>query len=188
VEAGAVLSGALSEEEFARRARALEWLLFDVDGVLTDGLLTYGAGGEELKVFHVRDGLALKLAQRAGLKVGILSGRSSAALSTRARELALDAVVLDRADKGAAFAELLAEHRIDPERVAYAGDDLLDLPVLARCGLSFAPADAVAEVRARVHRVLEREGGNEAVREMIEAVLRARGDWERLVAGWLALP
>lgn len=184
METGAVLSGALSEEEFTRRARALEWLLFDVDGVLTDGLLTYGAGGEELKTFHVRDGLALKLAQRAGLKVGILSGRGAAALATRARELELDAVILDRSDKAEAFAEFLAERNADPARVAYAGDDLLDLPVLARCGLSFAPSDAVAEVRERVHRVLANAGGREAAREMTEAVLRARGDWELLTARW----
>lgn len=162
----------------------MEWLLFDVDGVLTDGLLIYGPEGEERKVFHVRDGLALKLARRAGLKVGILSGRSNAALATRARELGLDAVILDRSDKAEAFAEFLAAHGADPARIAYAGDDLLDLPVLARCGLSFAPSDAVAEVRERVHRVLERPGGREAAREMTEAVLRARGDWQRLTARW----
>jgi 3-deoxy-D-manno-octulosonate 8-phosphate phosphatase (KDO 8-P phosphatase) len=175
----------LSEDEFARRARALEWLLFDVDGVLTDGRLIYGPHGEHLKVFHVRDGLALRLAQHAGLKVGILSGRSAEALSARARDLELDAVILDRADKAAAFAEFLAAQGTAPERVAYAGDDLLDLPVLRRCGLSFAPADAVPAVRAAVHRVLACSGGREAAREMTEAVLRARGDWERLVAPWL---
>ena len=122
----------LSDEEFARRARALEWLVFDVDGVLTDGRLIYGPEGEHVKVFHVRDGLALKLAQRAGLKVGILSGRTSGALAARAQDLALDAVILDRSDKAAAFAEFLAARGVDPERVAYAGDDLLDLPVLRR--------------------------------------------------------
>lgn len=154
--------------------------------MLTEGLLLYGPAGEELKAFHVRDGLALRLAREAGLKVGILSGRGSAALATRARELELDAVILERSDKAAAFTEFLAAHRADPNRVAYAGDDLLDLPVLARCGLSFAPADAVADVRERVHRLLANAGGREAVREMIEAVLRARGDWDRLVASWLA--
>lgn len=152
--------------------------------MLTDGLLTYGPEGERLKVFHVRDGLALKLARHAGLKVGILSGRTTAALATRARELELDAVILARSDKAEAFAEFLAERNADPARIAYAGDDLLDLPVLARCGLSFAPSDAVAEVRERVHCVLANAGGREAARELTEAVLRARGDWERLTARW----
>jgi 3-deoxy-D-manno-octulosonate 8-phosphate phosphatase (KDO 8-P phosphatase) len=178
----------ISDQELARRARALDWLLFDVDGVLTDGRLLYGAGGEELKVFHVRDGLGLKLAQRAGLKVGILSGRGSAALAARARELGLDAVMQERADKGAAFAEFLAAQGTAPERVAYVGDDLLDLPVLRRCALSFAPADAVPEVKARVDRVLASPGGGAAVREMCELILRERGDWEGLVEHWLAAP
>lgn len=172
----------ISDEDFARRARNLDWLLFDVDGVLTDGRLVYGADGEQWKVFHVRDGLGLKLARDAGLKVGILSGRGNAALQSRAREIGFDALIQDRHDKDSAFTELLEEYGADPDRVAYAGDDLLDLPVIRRCGLSFAPADAVPEVRERVHRVLSAPGGQGAVREMCEAVLRARGDWDALVA------
>ena len=172
----------ISNEDFARRARNLDWLLFDVDGVLTDGRLIYGADGEKWKVFNVRDGLGLKLAQDAGLKVGILSGRGNAALERRAQEIGLDALIQDRDDKDSAFTELLEEHGVDPDRVAYAGDDLLDLPVIRRCGLSFAPADAVPEVRERVHRVLAASGGNGAVRELCEAVLRARGEWDALVA------
>jgi 3-deoxy-D-manno-octulosonate 8-phosphate phosphatase (KDO 8-P phosphatase) len=175
----------IADDELARRAQALEWLLFDVDGVLTDGRLLYGAGGEQWKVFHVRDGLGLRLAQQAGLKVGILSGRGNAALELRARELGIDAVIQERSDKDAAFAELLAEQGTAPERVAYMGDDLLDLPVMRRCALSFAPADAVPEVRERVDRLLQSPGGGAAVREMCEVILRARGDWERLVAHWL---
>ena len=175
----------ISDAELARRAKALHWLLFDVDGVFTDGRLHYGAGGEQWKVFHVRDGLGLRLAQRAGLKVGILSGRGSAALDFRARELGLDAVIQERSDKDAAFTELLAEQGTAPERVAFMGDDLLDLPVMRRCALSFAPADAVAEVKERADRVLPSPGGGGVVREMCELILRARGDWEGLVAHWL---
>jgi 3-deoxy-D-manno-octulosonate 8-phosphate phosphatase (KDO 8-P phosphatase) len=172
-------------DPLAERARGLEWLLFDVDGVLTDGRLFYGADGEQWKVFDVRDGLALKLAQRAGLKIGILSGRESRALENRAQELGVDALVMNRVDKGAAFAEFLAAHATAPERVAYLGDDLVDLPVLRRCALSFAPADAAVEVRERVDRVLERPGGRAAAREMVELVLRARGDWEAQLAHFL---
>jgi 3-deoxy-D-manno-octulosonate 8-phosphate phosphatase (KDO 8-P phosphatase) len=171
--------------ELAERARRLDWLLFDVDGVFTDGRLIYGADGEEWKIFDVRDGLALRLAQRAGLKVGLLSGRESRALANRAREMGVDALIMDRPDKRQAFAEFLAAQRTEAARVAYLGDDLLDLPVIRRCALSFAPADAAAEVRQRVDRVLDRPGGRAAVREMVELVLQARGDWDGLVAQYL---
>lgn len=177
----------LTDEALAERARALEWLLFDIDGVFTDGRLVYGPSGEQWKVFDVRDGLGLKLAQKAGLKIGILSGRVSEALRFRAGELGVDALIMDRAEKAPAFMELLAAHETTAERVAYMGDDILDLPVLLRCGLSFAPADAAPEVRERVDRVLLRTGGRGVVREMCELVLRARGDWEGLVAPYLDL-
>jgi len=154
--------------------------------VLTDGRLDYGADGERSKVFHVRDGVGLKLAQQAGLKVGLLSGRENAALANRARELKLDCAMLGRFDKGQAFSEFLAEQKTTAERVAYAGDDLVDLPVILRCGLSFAPADAVAEVAAQVDRVLAAAGGHAAAREMCEVILKARGDWERLIAPFFA--
>jgi len=150
--------------------------------VLTDGRLVYGAAGEERKVFDVRDGLGMKLAQRAGLKVGILSGRTGAPLVARAAELAVDALITDRADKDQAFTEFLAHYETAPERVAYMGDDLVDLPVLRRCGLSMAPADAVPEVCERVDVALASRGGRGAVREAVETILRARGDWQRLVA------
>ena len=104
----------LPDDELARRAARLEWLLLDVDGVLTDGRLFYGGGGERWKVFHVRDGFAVKLAQAAGLKVGVLSGRFSPALVRRARELRCDAVLTGRADKGPAFSDFLAERRRRP--------------------------------------------------------------------------
>jgi 3-deoxy-D-manno-octulosonate 8-phosphate phosphatase (KDO 8-P phosphatase) len=175
----------LSDDELARRAARLEWLLFDVDGVMTDGRLVYGADGEQWKVFDVRDGLGMKLAQRSGLKVGVLSGRITTALEVRARELGVNALIMDRSDKGPAFAEFLATWKTSPERVAYVGDDLVDLPVIRRCGLSFAPADAVAEVLARVDCVLARRGGQGAVREMCERVLKARNAWEGLLAPYL---
>lgn len=182
MEAGAILDETL----FRQRAAALEWLLFDVDGVLTDGRLVYGALGEAWKVFDVRDGLGLQLARRAGLKVGLLSGRRNEALASRAVELQLDAYLLGQGDKRAAFAAFLSHQQTAAERVAYLGDDLPDLPVLLHCGLSFAPADAAAEVRERVDRVLKAPGGRAAAREMVELVLSARGDWERLVAEFLA--
>jgi 3-deoxy-D-manno-octulosonate 8-phosphate phosphatase (KDO 8-P phosphatase) len=172
----------LPDDQLAQRARALEWLLLDVDGVLTDGRLTYGANGEEWKVFHVRDGLGLKLLQRAGVKIGILTGRGNAALEFRARELGVDVLIMDRSDKDTAFAEFLVEQGTSPDRVAAIGDDIQDLPILRRCALSFAPADAMAEVRGRVDHVLTLRGGEGVVRELCEILLKARGDWERVTA------
>lgn len=172
----------LDDATFAKRAKGLAWLLLDVDGVLTDGALIYGPKGEQLKNFDVRDGLGIKLAQGAGLKVGILSGRASAALVARSRELGLDAFVQNRSDKREAFAEFLAAHEITAAQVAVIGDDLPDLPLFARAALSFAPSDAAQEIRARAHRVLSRPGGRGAVREMIEQILRARGQWDGIVA------
>lgn len=176
------MSALLSDKTLARRAQELEWILLDVDGVLTDGRLIFGPEGEQWKVFDVHDGAGIKIAQRAGLKVGVLSGRISEALRVRAGELALDALIMNRPHKGPAFDEFLAAHQTSAGKVAYMGDDIVDLPVLLRCGLSFAPADAVAEVRERVHRIVHHRGGRGAVREMCEILLRVRGDWERILS------
>jgi 3-deoxy-D-manno-octulosonate 8-phosphate phosphatase (KDO 8-P phosphatase) len=128
--------------------------------------------------------LAVTLARRAGLKVGLLSGRDSPALKRRAVELGFDAVILGHDEKEAAFDAFLEREGTSAERVAYAGDDLLDLPVMRRAALSFAPADAVDEVRLCARRVLDAPGGRAAVRELVETVLRARGQWEELIAEW----
>jgi len=172
----------ITEELFAARAKELEWLIFDVDGVLTDGTLYYGPEGELMKPFSVRDGLAFRVAQRsAKLKLAILTGRSSPIVTARAEELDFDWVRLGSRDKGADLDSLLGEHEITDERCAYIGDDVQDLPVLMRVGLSFAPADADPEVRKRVDVVLETPGGKGAAREMVERLLEARGEWQGVV-------
>ena len=172
----------LGKTEFARRAEEIRWILCDVDGVLTDGGLYYDHRGHSLLRFDVRDGLALKLAQSSGLKIGVLTGRRSRALKQRADELGFDDQISASQDKGEDFADFLERHQIVPRQVAYIGDDLPDLVVLGRCGLSFAPADAADEVRTVAHRVLAAGGGHGAVREMIESLLRARGEWDSAVA------
>lgn len=164
--------------EFSRRALEIEWLLLDVDGVLTDGGIYYDRRGHGILRFNVQDGLGLRLAQKAGLKTGLLSGRGSRALSHRAKELDFDFVVMGSNNKEADFERFLEQHGVIPKQVAYAGDDLSDLRLLGRCGLSFAPANAVSEVRTVAHRVLQKAGGHGAVRELVEALLQARGDWE----------
>jgi len=168
---------AMNETEFASLARNLSWILCDVDGVLTDGNLYYGSHGQTIR-FNVKDGLGLKLARRAGLRVGVLSGRNSIALQRRAEELSLDAVIVGRSDKGPAFDEFLDHHSVTAGSVAFIGDDLPDRVVMNRCALSFCPSDAVEEVRHIADRILDSAGGMGAAREMVELLLRARGDWE----------
>jgi 3-deoxy-D-manno-octulosonate 8-phosphate phosphatase (KDO 8-P phosphatase) len=173
----------MTDEPLAARCRALKLLLTDVDGVMTDGTVLLLPDGGEARAFNIRDGLGIVLARRAGLRVGILSGRSSEAVSRRAAELGMSVVRQGVQDKGAALVEILAEQELRAEEVAYIGDDVNDLPVLTEVGLSAAPADAPLEVRLQAFMVTEAAGGRGCLREFIEAMLRARGDWERVVPG-----
>lgn len=172
----------MKDEALAARCQALKLLLSDVDGVMTDGAVLLLPDGREVKAFHIRDGLAVVLARRAGLRTGILSGRSSEAVTRRAAELGMDLVRQGVADKAQALAAILADLALRPEEVAYIGDDLGDLPVLTQVGLSAAPADAPLEVRLQAFMVTQAQGGRGCLREFVEAILRARGDWERVVA------
>jgi 3-deoxy-D-manno-octulosonate 8-phosphate phosphatase (KDO 8-P phosphatase) len=172
----------VNDEALAQRCRALKLVLSDVDGVMTDGSLLLLADGSEAKAFHVRDGLAIVLAHRAGLRTGLLSGRSSRVVEARASELRISIVRQGVSDKGAALREILASESLRPEEVAYIGDDVNDLPVIQSVALSAAPADAPLEVRSQAFMVLETAGGRGCLREFMEAILRARGDWERVVA------
>jgi len=174
---GASSAGCLFPPELAARARRLRLLLFDVDGVLTDGTILLDAEGRESKRFSIRDGTALVWARQAGLLTGVLSARSAAATTERARQLGMTIVRQQAGDKAAAFAEILTEQGLAAEDVAYMGDDLMDLPVLRLAGVSAAPSDAADHVRARVDFVSRRPGGGGAVREFIEGVLHAQDRW-----------
>jgi 3-deoxy-D-manno-octulosonate 8-phosphate phosphatase (KDO 8-P phosphatase) len=164
--------------DLQEKASRIRLLLFDVDGVLTDGVVVMHGDGSESKGFHIRDGAAIVWAQRAGLPVGLLSARSSGATSHRAAQLAIRIVLQGVPSKLAGYEQILRTSAIEDTAVAYMGDDLLDLPVIARVGLSGAPADAAAEVRDRVDWVSRHDGGRGAVREFIELVLRAQGRWD----------
>ena len=164
------------------RAAAVELLLLDVDGVLTDGSVVYADDGTELKRFHVRDGSGLKLWHAAGKRSAIVSGRKSVAVARRAAELGIDPVLQGREEKTAAFEEVLARYGFAPEQVCAVGDDLPDLPVLRRCGLAVAVSDACPEVRDAAHIVTTASGGRGAVREAVEWVLKAQGRWAELTA------
>lgn len=157
------------------RARGVRLALFDVDGVLTDGRLWYGEGGEALKSFHILDGHGLKMLAATGVATGLLSGRASPAAAARARELGLAHVMLGVPDKLARFEELAARLGLEPSQCAFVGDDLPDLPVLRACGFAVAVANAVAEVKAAAHHVTATRGGEGAVREFCEFVMRAQG-------------
>jgi 3-deoxy-D-manno-octulosonate 8-phosphate phosphatase (KDO 8-P phosphatase) len=169
----------------SERARRVRLILLDVDGVLTDGAIHLADNGAEQKRFDIRDGTAVVWAQGAGLAVGLLSGRQSAASARRASQLGIAIVVLGAGDKLDGYRRILDTHGFTDEDVAYMGDDLLDLPVLARVGLSSAPSDAVPEVLGRVHWVSGAPGGRGAVRELIELVLRAQGRWNAVVGAYL---
>lgn len=168
----------MKDAAFAERCRRLRLVLTDVDGVLTDGTLLLLPGGGEAKAFHIRDGLGIVLAHRAGLRTGIVSGRTSDEVARRARELGMHVVRQGASDKAAVFRTILEEEKLSPEEVAYMGDDLNDLPILTEAGLSAAPADAAFEVRAQVFMVTDRGGGRGCLREFLEAILKARGAWE----------
>jgi 3-deoxy-D-manno-octulosonate 8-phosphate phosphatase (KDO 8-P phosphatase) len=172
----------MKDEALAERCRRLRLVLTDVDGVLTDGRVWLLPGGEELKGFHSRDGLGITLARRAGLQVGFLSGRRSYAVEARARELGVTIVRQGVSDKPAELRELLASEGLTGTEVAYMGDDVIDVGVMAEVALSAAPADAPFEVRAQAFMITQARGGEGCFREFLEAILRARGDWER-VAG-----
>jgi 3-deoxy-D-manno-octulosonate 8-phosphate phosphatase (KDO 8-P phosphatase) len=175
-----------SDDTLEARAQRLRLLLFDVDGVLTDGSIRVHGDGSDAKTFFVRDGSALVWAQREGLLVGLLSGRPSEATTRRAAELGIGIVMQGELDKQAAYGQIVAAHGLSDDEVAFMGDDLPDLPVLERVGLSAAPADAADEVRARVAWVSRYAGGRGAVRELVEVVLRARGRWDAVVRSHLA--
>ena len=167
------------------RASRIRLLLFDVDGVLTDGVVVMHGDGTESKGFHIRDGAAIVWAQRQGLSVGLLSARTSDATAQRAAQLAIRLVVQGVASKTDAYEQILRDSGLADEAVSYMGDDLVDLPVLARAGLSAAPADAAPEVRERVHWVSAAGGGRGAVRELIEIVLKAQARWDPVVQPYL---
>ena len=161
-------------EDIYNRALNLHVAAFDVDGVLTDGTLYYSPAGEELKAFNVLDGHGMKMLQDDGLKVAIISSRSSRCVEERARNLGIELVYQGAGDKLRAFEELLAHCGVTADRCSFIGDDAVDLPVLRRCGLAAAVPDAPAFVRREAHYVTRTRGGRGAARELCELIIHAR--------------
>ncbi|HVB49239.1 MAG TPA: phenylphosphate carboxylase subunit delta [Burkholderiales bacterium] len=167
------------------RARRVRLMIFDVDGVLTDGRLWYGPGGEELKAFHSFDGHGMKMLARSGVATALLSGRSSRAASLRAAELGVAHVLQGIEDKLAAFEALLARLGLQAAAAGFMGDELVDLPVLRRCGFACAPREAPELVHRYVHYRAETAAGAGAVREVCELIMQAQGTLDEIRAPYL---
>jgi 3-deoxy-D-manno-octulosonate 8-phosphate phosphatase (KDO 8-P phosphatase) len=182
------VSGTPSRRALQTKAARVKLLLFDIDGVLTDGTLVIHADGTESKRFGIRDGIAMVWAERAGLTVGFLSARYSATTPHRAKQLGVSLVYQGVSSKLEAYERILQQTALVDADVAYMGDDIVDIAVLARAGLSAAPADAVLEVRKRVDCVTASAGGKGAARELIELVLRAQDLWDTIVTRYANEP
>ncbi|MBI3667603.1 MAG: HAD hydrolase family protein [Acidobacteria bacterium] len=174
-----------SSVSLTQRAAKIKLLLMDVDGVLTDGRLFYvpGPNGEmvETKGFDAQDGISLQWANWLGIETGVISGRDSPALVTRARQCRIMYIYQGHIEKIPIYEKILSESGAAEEQVGYIGDDLTDAPILARVGLAAAPANARPEVKRMVHLVTAAPGGQGAVREVIEVVLRAQGKWQQIL-------
>jgi 3-deoxy-D-manno-octulosonate 8-phosphate phosphatase (KDO 8-P phosphatase) len=165
-------------DEFMKAASKVRLLIVDVDGVMTDGSIILDDEGVQLKAFNVRDGHGIKMLQRAGVEVAIITGRKSEVVERRAAELGIDRVVQRSFDKLKAFNEMIGDAGLEAGEAAFVGDDVVDLPAMARAGLSIAVADAHEEVLSRAAFVTAHRGGRGAVREVTDLILKAKGLWD----------
>jgi len=167
------------------RAKKLKLMVFDVDGVMTDGTLYYSERGEELKAFNIRDGLGIKLLRQYGVEVALITARSSRAVELRAANLGIAHLYQGAEDKRGAYAALLARLALAAEQSGYMGDDLLDLALITRCGFAATVPAAPQALKSRAHYVTQAHGGHGAVREVCEFILRAQGTLERAISAYL---
>lgn len=162
-------------ETLRQKASKIKFLLLDVDGILTDGRIIIDGYGNELKAFHIHDGHGIYLLRRTGIEVGIISGRSSKTVEYRARELDIKEVHQNALDKVKIYEDIKARYNLSDDEVAFMGDDLIDIPLLKRVGLSATAADAIRDVKEVVDMITEKRGGEGAVREVIDLILRVKG-------------
>ena len=167
------------------RASRIRMMIFDVDGVLTDGSLHFTAEGEQLKTFNALDGHGIKLLQQHSIVTAIISARRSEALARRAADLRITHFIQGAEDKLAAFEALLADKGLDAASCGFMGDDIIDLPILTRVGFAASVPNAHPEVRRRVHHITQASGGRGAAREICDLVLRAQGKYEAALAPYL---
>jgi 3-deoxy-D-manno-octulosonate 8-phosphate phosphatase (KDO 8-P phosphatase) len=174
-----------ANSDASARAAAVRLMIFDVDGILTDGSLHYGPEGELIKTFNVLDGHGIKLLQQSGVTVAIISARQSAMVARRAADLAISHLYQGAHDKRAALDSLLKKLGVGPEACGFIGDDVMDLPILLGVGFSASVPNGHAEVQARVHYVTQAAGGRGAAREVCDFILRAQGNYEAAMAPYL---
>jgi len=168
------------------RAARIKIMIFDVDGILTDGSLTYGPDGEVTKTFNVLDGLGIQLLQKTGVQTAIISARTSPIVNARAKDLGINHVWQGFHDKRIAFAELLAQTGVTAEECGYIGDDVIDMPLLGKVGFAVTVPSGHPEVQHRAHYVTKAPGGRGAVREVCDLVMRAQGSYEQALAPYFA--
>jgi len=178
-------SGPVNRAACLNRAKAIKLLLLDVDGVLTDGSITYTHSGDEIKTFHCRDGFGMTMLKKIGVEVGLISARQSEAVTRRAHDLKLTHVFQGTRHKLAVFTELLHELKLTPAEVAFMGDDWLDLAVLNQVGLAATVADGMPELKPFVHFVAEHQGGRGAVRDLCDLIIEAQGQRQALLEDYL---
>ena len=162
-------------QDILNLAKKIKLVIFDVDGVLTDGSLFFGDDGQEYKAFYSRDGLGIKLLQRTGVEVGIITARDSQLVNHRMENLGIEHLYQGRLDKISAFEEMIAKLNVSPEQTAYAGDDVVDLPVMKKVGLAIAVQDAHPFVKKHAHWITEQNGGRGAARDICELIMEAQG-------------
>ena len=174
----------IHDAEQLAAAKAIRCIIFDVDGVLTDGSIVVNDAGEESKRFFVRDGLGIKAAMRVGMQVGVLTARSSRCVTLRMNELGIRLLQQGARNKVIGLETLCQQAKVPLEQCAYVGDDLVDLPALVRCGYPIAVADAVEEVKAVAKYVTAHVGGRGAARDAVEHLLKAQGRWDEVVESY----
>lgn len=179
------MSGRRFPEEFEKRVKNIEALLLDVDGVMTDGGMIFNRNGEETKRFNSQDGLGIVFARMIGLKLGFITARSSEAVRIRADELGMHFLSMGQRNKLTPYKEFKDKFKLSDEQIAYVGDDVLDLPVMKRCGFAVTVDNGRPEVKEHAHYVASAAGGNGAVREIIELILRIQNKWDSFIERFL---
>ncbi len=172
----------LTSEQVLARAKAIKLVIFDVDGVMTDGGLTIGDDGQEYKTFNTQDGLGMKLLKASGVQMAIITGRTSNVVKQRSESTGVAYFYQGVDDKLVAYFDLIAKLNMMPEQTAFMGDDVVDLPPMLRCGLSVSVPAAPESVKQRAHYVTKKEGGHGAVRELCELIMQAQDTFEAQMA------
>lgn len=174
----------VSKKELLRIGKKIKLLILDVDGVLTDGSIILDNNGNELKSFHVRDGHGIKMLIQSGIRVALITGRTSEVVSRRASELGITDLFQKCYDKKIPYGKLVQKYSLDHDHIAYAGDDVVDIPVFRMCGLPITVADADHEIKRAARMVTHRAGGKGAVREICDFLLKAQGLWKGILDGY----